>query len=81
MSTWKQAAKATIAKVIKENPDADYKTFKKKLKEAYPFGEREHFPYKVWLECQRHTLNLLYPNRMGRMRIQPEEGLFNPLNF
>lgn len=79
--TWRDVAKRTIAKVIEQNPDADYKTFKKLLREAYPFGERKQFPYKVWLDRQKRTLNLLYPNRLGRMRIQPEEGLFNPNNL
>ena len=76
--TWGEISKRVIAKVIEQNPDAEYKVFKKLLRDAYPFGRREHFPYKAWCKQQKHTLNTLFPNRDGRMIRQPEEGLFAP---
>lgn len=81
IETWRDTAKRTIARVIQENPDADYKTFKKKLKDAYPFGRREHFPYKVWCEQQKLTLDTLYPEKKRVDPNEPSEGLFSPSNI
>lgn len=76
--TWRDICKRVIGKVILENPNADYKTFKKLLREAYPFGERARFPYAVWCDQQKRTLKQLYPNRKGKMLEMPTEGLFAP---
>lgn len=75
--TWGNISKRVIAKVIEENPDVDYKAFKKLLREAYPFGERAMFPYKAWCKAQKNALTQLYPNRLGKMNQMPQEGLFN----
>lgn len=76
--TWGEISKRVISKVIEENPDVNYQTFKFLLRQAYPFGERKYFPYKAWCKQQKHTLNTLFPNRDGRMQRQPIEGLFAP---
>ena len=49
MATWREIARPIIAKVIAENGD-DGGKLKRALFEAYPFGQRKHFPYKVWLD-------------------------------
>lgn len=78
-NSWRNIAKRVIAKVINDNPNVDYKTFKKVLRDAYPFGERARYPYKVWCEQQKIAIEQLYPNRLGSMRIMPHEGLFKDL--
>ena len=35
---------------------ASPKEKKRALREAYPFGERENWPYKAWLKAQRVAL-------------------------
>ena len=48
--TWRQKAAPIIAGVLTEHKDSDEKTLRKALRDAYPFGERKYFPYKVWLD-------------------------------
>lgn len=48
--TWRESAIRVIEKVIDQYGTTDPKELKKKLFEAYPFGQREHYPYKVWCE-------------------------------
>lgn len=50
METWRQRAKPVIMEVIRKVGLSDEKRLRKALKEAYPFGERRNFPYKVWLD-------------------------------
>lgn len=55
-SRWRRHAAPIISRVIKENLAAggDEKTLIKALREAYPFGLKEHHPYKIWRdEIQR----------------------------
>lgn len=51
-SSWREYAKPIIAKVLAENKGKSEKEIRKALHDAYPFGEREYHPYKIWLdEC------------------------------
>jgi hypothetical protein len=47
---WRDYARPIIQKVLKETKGLDEKEIRKALKEAYPFGERNYHPYKVWLD-------------------------------
>lgn len=49
-SQWRVHARKVISKVLEENRDVDAKTLRAKLRDAYPFGAREHHPYKIWLD-------------------------------
>lgn len=49
-SPWREHARKVISKVLAENHGADKKVIAKKLREVYPFGERLHHPYKIWLD-------------------------------
>lgn len=49
--TWKEHAHKHIAKVLREHPDADEKTLRRLISAAYPWGERQYFPYKAWLQA------------------------------
>lgn len=48
MGSWRDIARPIIAKVILEHHGKP--TLKQVLYDAYPFGERQHFPYKIWLD-------------------------------
>lgn len=47
---WRGAARPIIAEVLAANKDKPEAEIKAALKKAYPFGLRENFPYKVWLD-------------------------------
>ncbi len=53
MSHWSKEAKATIARVVAENPGKDDEELLDLIDAAYPFGMREYWPYKVWLSERR----------------------------
>ncbi len=57
--TWRESARATIQDVIQETGTEDLPALKRALFEAYPFGERKHYPYKVWLQEVNHTLTMI----------------------
>jgi hypothetical protein len=48
-SSWRSAAAPIIAAVIRQHGRADTKELRIALRDAYPFGERKMWPYKVWL--------------------------------
>jgi len=48
--TWRDAARPIIAAVIEQHGAEDTYELRKAFREAYPFGEREYHPYKVWLD-------------------------------
>ena len=50
MNTWREDARPIIAEVLKEANGKDEKEIRKALREAYPFGARKWWPYKVWLD-------------------------------
>ena len=48
--TWRQLCAPVIHRVLVEQIFSDPKKIRKALREAYPFGERKYWPYKVWLD-------------------------------
>ena len=74
--TWGDVSRRVIARVISENPNAEYKEMKKLLREAYPFGRREMFPYTAWCKAQKRALTTLFPEKMGVKKEVPNVGLF-----
>lgn len=57
--TWRDEARATIQDVIREQGAEDIAALQQALAEAYPFGERKRYPYKVWLQEVSHILTVL----------------------
>ena len=49
MSSWRCVARPIIADVVRRVGLADRSALRKALRDAYPFGERAHWPYKAWL--------------------------------
>ena len=73
--TWRDRAKIRIADVIEEVGNKDKIKLKKALFDAYPFGLRKHFPYKMWCEEVRMILNPeLRPTKKNQVTpLKPEE--------
>lgn len=52
--TWREKAKYVINQVTQEHPDAAGEELKQLLFDAYPFGGRARYPYRVWREeCRK----------------------------
>lgn len=49
-SRWRNIARAIISRVIEETKGQSNKAVREALRKAYPFGERRHHPYKIWLD-------------------------------
>lgn len=49
-SPWRMYARQVIRRVREENPGLEDKALRRKVSEAYPFGERAMHPYKIWLD-------------------------------
>lgn len=58
MTTWRDMARPIIARVIQEHESDDIRSIRRALREAYPFGERKYWPYKVWCDEVREQLGL-----------------------
>ncbi len=48
--TWRDHAAPIIAKVLKDTEGKTEKEIQHALRNAYPYGERAHHPYKIWLD-------------------------------
>lgn len=48
--SWRDTARPIIAQVLKDTKGAPEKEISKALRDAYPFGERNYHPYKIWLD-------------------------------
>jgi len=49
-SRWRRAAAPIIARVLAENAGRPEAEVRAALRAAYPFGPREHHPYRIWLD-------------------------------
>jgi hypothetical protein len=59
-SHWRKEAAEVISEVLDLcgdiSTEEDRKAMRARLREAYPFGEKKYYPYKVWLdEIARQT--------------------------
>jgi uncharacterized protein (TIGR02996 family) len=68
-SEWRTRARRVIDRVLAGLPaDADEKTKRAAVREAYPFGPREHHPYKCWLAEVKAALGVSPAVRTYRVR-------------
>ena len=51
--TWRQLAAPIIAEIIARYPE-DCQERRRALRDAYPFGARQYYPYKAWLAEVAH---------------------------
>lgn len=49
-SHWRNACAPIIARVIAENEGKNENAVRLALRDAYPYGQRKHHPYKIWLD-------------------------------
>ena len=49
-SHWRAHARKVIQAVMKKNAGKSEKEVRKAISDAYPFGERARYPYKIWLD-------------------------------
>ena len=47
--TYREVSAPIVREVVRRVGLADRKALREVLREAYPFGEREHWPYKAWI--------------------------------
>jgi len=77
-SYWRKIAAPIIAKVIEEVGVEDERALRKALLEAYPFGQRSLWPYKVWRDEVRRQLRgpivRSALKRSGALKRLPEES-------
>jgi hypothetical protein len=72
MSSWREKSAAVIARVVAEVGTHDQKALKKALFDAYPFGERQYHPYKIW--CNERA-KVLKPEPDGSAPMSVSEAL------
>lgn len=63
--TWREAARPIIAKVLADTKGQDEKAIKAALFAAYPFGPREHHPYKIWLSEIKMQRRLPFKDKLS----------------
>lgn len=56
------------------DPEAERMRFLKMLSKFYPFGERKHFPYKVWCEETRKVKMWLLRIPAPRQEVSEFQG-------
>ena len=65
LSHWRRIAAPIIARVLAENAGKPEPEVRAALRSVYPFGAREHHPYKIWLDEIRV--------QAGRRKLTPRE--------
>ncbi len=78
-SRWRNHARPIIAKVIAANPGMEEKALRKLISAEYPFGAREHHPYKIW--CDEVSRQLGSPTRYFSKSLKPSKQYTGPLKF
>lgn len=72
--SWYETAWKVIDKAHREMPlDISFEERKKRIRDAYPFGERAYHPYKQWCKAQREYLARYVPKPRY---FAIDEGLF-----
>lgn len=80
-TSWRQKAKPIIAAVIAAHPLAGPER-DKAMFDAYPFGERQYHPYKIWLDEIKAQTGRKGENtaqrkeREGQMRLAEYEAVY-----
>lgn len=70
--TWRQRAQQVIQTIEAAHRDATLAEFKAALFVAYPFGQREYTPYKIW--CQEVKLARARHEARANPQAHPETG-------
>lgn len=76
--SWADAAREVIQAEMAKHPHLKGKELKAILSKAYPFGERQYHPYKVWLrEVKRAVEGKLFakPQVCRAVPVLPGQGV------
>ena len=74
ISRWRRLAAPIIAKILEETKGKPETEVRAALRAAYPFGPREHHPYKIWLdEIRIQTGRRSIDSRMRRLQGRPPQ--------
>jgi len=57
-SPWREDSRKVIQSVMRANPDTDEQELRKLISAAYPFGQRQYHPYKIWCSEVRAQMDL-----------------------
>lgn len=68
-SYWRTKATPIIRGVLVAHAGEPGRDVRRALRLAYPFGERRHWPYKVWLDEIRRQTGKLPPLRTTNEKI------------
>lgn len=61
-SKWRLLAAKKANEIMHDLPqEATLAEIKRALRDGYPFGEKKHWPYKVWREECRTVINCRFP--------------------
>jgi hypothetical protein len=66
VSYWRRIAAPIIGRVLADNAGKPEAEVRAALRSAYPFGPREHHPYRIWLDEIR--IQMGRRNLDGRVR-------------
>ena len=69
MNHWRDYSDRVLALLFADGR----KPTEKEISEAYPFGERSHYPYKVWLD-QVAWWQAGCPDKQRRRTVEPLAG-------
>jgi hypothetical protein len=69
---WRARSNEVILKVLAETWGQPEREIKKALLDAYPFGERKYYPYKIWCE-QIKQCRKEYPAYRAQMQMFKEK--------
>jgi hypothetical protein len=74
ISHWRKLAAPVIARVLAETKGKTDAEVRAALRSAYPFGPREHHPYRIWLdEVRIQTGRRRITGRGRRLQGRPPE--------
>ena len=60
--TWREKSACVIRDIIKDNEGKTPEEIRRILRNHYPFGSRQYYPYKVWLDEIKRQLNIYKKN-------------------
>ena len=76
-SEWRRRAERVIAETLAGLPrSASLREQRRALRAAYPFGPRQHHPYKVWCKAVRAALGLTAESKGGGPDLPPHAPCF-----
>jgi hypothetical protein len=76
--SWREVAAPIIEKVLADTAGKSEGEIKLALYDAYPFGERQYHPYKIWLDeiRQQRGIRSIGPRRADKEKLAEWERIY-----